>query len=94
MVDKKIVEHVAQLARIDITDQEKARLAPELSTILDYIDQLKTLDVTRVSPTRGAVTQVNIFRQDSARVSASRDAILKNAPAQEDNYFKIPKVLE
>ena len=61
MVDKKIVDYVANLARIEISPQEKDELAPQLSKILDYIDKLKELEVSNVEPTRGALTEENIF---------------------------------
>ncbi len=94
MVDKDIVEYVANLARIEVSSQEKDFLAPQLSTILDYIDKLKELDVSNIEPTRGGSLEQNAFREDKVEKKSFRDAILKNAPASEDGYFKIPKVLE
>jgi len=94
MVDKKTVEYVANLARIEVSSEEKDLLAPQLSTILDYIDKLKELDVTDIEPTRGGSLEENAFREDIAEEKSFRDEILKNAPASEDGYFKIPKVLE
>lgn len=94
MVDKKIVEHVAHLARIDISEEEKEFLVPQLSKILDYIDKLKECKVEAVEPMRGLHLENNILRSDEVRPSSTHNEILKNAPGREGNYFKIPKVIE
>ena len=94
MVDRKTVEYVAHLARVDISEQEKDYFAPQLSTILDYIDKLNELSVERIQPTRGAFTEENILREDRAKQKSFSSAILNNAPSQENNQFKIPRVIE
>lgn len=94
MVDKKTVEYVANLARIEVGEEEKSRLVYELSKIIGYIDKLKELSVDNVEPMRGALIEENVLREDRVRENESFKAILKNAPAQEDNHFKIPKVIE
>lgn len=94
MVDKKIVEHVAKLARIDISETDKEFLNEQLSKILSYIDKLKKLNVDDIEPMRGLHLGQNIFRPDQAKNSGLQEDILKNAPSQQDNYFKIPKVIE
>ena len=94
MVDKKIVEYVANLARIKISEEEKEFLSTQLSKILEYIDKLKELDVAGVEPTRAGLAEENIFRDDIARQSNLDKDILKNAPSSEENHFKIPKVIE
>mgnify|MGYP000088289105 CR=1 FL=1 len=94
MVDKRTVEYVAHLARISIDEKEKEQLTYELSRIIDYIDKLKELNVDGISPTRGGFSEVNIFRQDKAEKKSYFNDILKNAPSQENNHFKIPKVIE
>ena len=94
MVDKKTVEHVAKLARINITSEQKEFLRVQLSKILDYIDKLKEVDVDGVNPMRGLHTKRNIFREDKTHHFESRERILKNAPLREKDYFKIPKVID
>jgi aspartyl-tRNA(Asn)/glutamyl-tRNA(Gln) amidotransferase subunit C len=94
MVDKKQVEYVANLARIEISLSEAEYLGGQLSKILGYIDKLKELDVEGVAPLRGLHTQNNIFRNDVAKDSDAKEAILRNCPQKEGNYFKIPKVIE
>jgi len=94
MVDKKEVEYVANLARIDIREEEKSRFANELSRILGYIDKLKELNVESIQPTRGAFTEENVLREDKAEEKDYSADILKNAPDSEDNHFKVPKVIQ
>ncbi|MFH1876586.1 MAG: Asp-tRNA(Asn)/Glu-tRNA(Gln) amidotransferase subunit GatC [Candidatus Omnitrophota bacterium] len=94
MVDIKTVEYVAQLARIAVTDREKEYLAGQLSAILDYIDQLKSVNVEGVEPLRGLNLEQNILRPDEVISSTTRKAILANAPGREGDYFKVPKIIE
>jgi aspartyl-tRNA(Asn)/glutamyl-tRNA(Gln) amidotransferase subunit C len=94
MVDKKIVEYVARLARIKISEEEKEFLSGQLSKILTYIDKLKQLNLDNVEPMRTPHPEQNVLRQDEAKISALAGDILENAPGRQDNYFKIPKVIE
>lgn len=96
MIDKKIVEYVASLARVDISEEEKEFFLPQFSKILEYIDQLKKVDVQRVAPMRGALRQENVLREDEIIESPKeiRENILANAPLREGEYFKVPKVIE
>jgi len=93
MVDKKTVEYVANLARIDIRDEEKSRFADELSRILEYIDKLKEINVDSVPPTRGAFTEENVLRADKAEKKKYSADILNNAPARENSHFRVPKII-
>ena len=94
MVDKKQVEYVANLARIEILASEAEYLGGQLSKILGYIDKLKELDVDNVAPMRGLNMQNNIFRNDEVKASDTKETILENSPQREGDYFKIPKVIE
>jgi len=94
MIDKKEVEYVAKLAKIDITQEQKEFLGRQLSKILDYIDKLKELDVEGVEPMRELHAARDIFRQDKVKPSMLEENILKNSPLREGDYFKIPKVIE
>ncbi|HIE35826.1 MAG TPA: Asp-tRNA(Asn)/Glu-tRNA(Gln) amidotransferase subunit GatC [Candidatus Omnitrophica bacterium] len=94
MVDKKIVEYVAQLARVKISEEEKEKLTSQLSRILDYIDKLKELDVESVSPLRGPHLEKIVLRKDQVKPFSFQKEILNNVPSQEDGFFKISKVIE
>lgn len=93
-VDEALVRHVARLARLEITDQEAASLPRELSAILDWVEQLKEVDVSDVEPlTRIAAMRMKM-REDKVTDGGYPDSIVKNAPMSEDHFFMVPKVLE
>jgi aspartyl-tRNA(Asn)/glutamyl-tRNA(Gln) amidotransferase subunit C len=87
------VEHVAALARLSFTEEEKARLTGELNEILRYMEQLNNLDTSTVEPLSHVIELQNVFRADLQRPSTPREEILKNAPAHTEKFFKVPKVL-
>jgi aspartyl-tRNA(Asn)/glutamyl-tRNA(Gln) amidotransferase subunit C len=93
-LSKQEVEHVAKLARLEMTDAEKETFSRELSSILTYIEQLKSWDTAGVEPTATVLDQANVFRADQVRPSLSVETALANAPEAEDGYFKVPKILE
>ena len=98
MADPKItlaeVEHVARLARLQLTPEEKERMRRELDGILAYIDKLRALDVEGVEPTSHAVPMTNVMRDDAPRPSLPRDEMLANAPERQGDFFRVPKIIE
>ena len=93
-LDEATVRHVAYLARLRITDEEVARYAAQLSTILRYMQQLNQLDTTGVEPTAHALPVANVFREDQVRPSLDPARALSNAPDRQDDFFRVPKVLD
>lgn len=88
------VEHIAKLARLELTDEQKTRYREQLEAILDHVAKLQELDTKDVSPTaRVSVGQMPL-RADEPRPGLSKDDLLKNAPKQDDGQFKIPPVFE
>ncbi len=87
------VEHVAHLARLSFSDDEKVRLTKELNSILEYMDQLNTLDTTGVEPLAHVIQLQNVFREDVLTPGVTREEALKNAPAHSEEFFKVPKVI-
>ena len=94
MVDKKKVEYVANLARIEVSSDEIDSLGEQFTKIINYIDKLNELDVDGVEPMRGLHPESGRFREDKVKKIFERVAILKNIPVREGDYFKIPKVIE
>ena len=88
------VEHIAKLARLELTDLQKELYREQLSAILDYVDTLQKLDTTDVPPTAGGGLAQMTLRADESRPSLPTDILLKNAPEAEDKQFKIPPVFE
>ncbi|MGA7161277.1 MAG: Asp-tRNA(Asn)/Glu-tRNA(Gln) amidotransferase subunit GatC [Bacteroidota bacterium] len=89
----KDVEHIAGLARLEFTENEKEKLTHELNDILKYIDKLNELDTSNVEPLSHVIELNNVFREDVAKPSISPDEALKNAPAKKETFFKVPKVI-
>ncbi|MBN2641671.1 MAG: Asp-tRNA(Asn)/Glu-tRNA(Gln) amidotransferase subunit GatC [Victivallales bacterium] len=86
--------YVAQLARLELDDETRARLQHDLEEILGYIEQLDELDVSGIEPTAHAAALSNVWREDVAGQPFARDVMLKNAPAViDDELVKVPKVL-
>ena len=90
----KEVEQVAKLARLELSEDEKALYARQLSAILTYMDQLKALDTSGVEPTATVLPTDNVFRDDQVRPSLPQEAALANAPDQADGFFRVPRILE
>ncbi|MBE3574401.1 MAG: Asp-tRNA(Asn)/Glu-tRNA(Gln) amidotransferase subunit GatC [Firmicutes bacterium] len=88
------VEHVARLARLELSPEEKVRFTTQLNAILEAVDKLKALDTAQVEPTAYAVPMQNVFRPDQVRPSWPREKILQNAPEPQDGYFRVPRIME
>lgn len=93
-VDVETVRHIAKLARIAVSDAELAALAPELSGILDWVEQLGEVDVTGVAPMNAVIPNHLRLRADSVTDGGIREDVLANAPAAEHGFFAVPKVIE
>ena len=88
------VKYVAHLARIQLTPEEEQKHGAQLGHILGYIEKLKELDVSGVEPTAHAVPLVNVTRADELRPSLPHDDAMRNAPAQANGLFVVPKIVE
>lgn len=88
------VEHIALLARLELSEEEKERAGGELSQILDHFEQLKSLDTEGVPPTEHVFPVVNVLRADTPRPGLPREAALQNAPESAGGMFQVPRVVE
>jgi aspartyl-tRNA(Asn)/glutamyl-tRNA(Gln) amidotransferase subunit C len=93
-VDQATVKRVARLARIRLKDDDVPRLAGELNSILHWIEQLNEVDVSQVEPLSSVVTVRMKMRKDEVTDGHVPAAVTANAPAQEDSFFMVPKVVE
>jgi aspartyl-tRNA(Asn)/glutamyl-tRNA(Gln) amidotransferase subunit C len=87
------VEHVAQLARLALTEPEITALTGELAKILEHAAQVSALDTQGVEPTAHPLPLVNVARPDEVRPGVDRDEVLANAPSVEDGRFRVPRIL-
>ncbi len=89
----KDVEYVAALAHLEFSELEKERLTHELNEILLYVEQLNKLNTDDVEPLSHVIELNNVFRDDVVQSSIPAEEALKNAPAKNDKFFKVPKVI-
>jgi aspartyl-tRNA(Asn)/glutamyl-tRNA(Gln) amidotransferase subunit C len=89
---EKDTEHVAMLARIQLTPEEIKAFTQHLNNILDYFKKLEEIDTSAVEPTYHILDLVNVTRPDKVTPSLPVDQALANAPKKQDNYFKAPKI--
>lgn len=88
------VSYVANLARVELTDQEAALFQGQLDQVLDYVEQLNEPDLSGVQPTAHAMPVVNVLREDTPRTSLDHDDAIANAPAARDGQILVPKINE
>jgi aspartyl-tRNA(Asn)/glutamyl-tRNA(Gln) amidotransferase subunit C len=96
-ITRKEVEYVAHLARLELSPEEAEQFTGQLGQILDYFDKLKELDTAAIEPTSHAVAGrggANAFREDEVKESYDQDTALQNAPARQDGFFRVPKIIE
>jgi len=88
------IEHVARLARLELTDEEKARLRDQLGVILENAAKVSEVATDDVPPTAYAIPRSNVLRPDDVMPSLTVEEVLSNAPEVEGDRFKVPKVVE
>jgi aspartyl-tRNA(Asn)/glutamyl-tRNA(Gln) amidotransferase subunit C len=87
------VEHIAKLAKLEFTDEEKEKFTHQLNQILEYMDHMNKLDTSTVEPLLHVIELSNVFRADEVKESISTEEALKNAPSKTEQFFKVPKVI-
>ena len=92
-IDTDLVRHIGRLSRIELTDRQVETFRKQLADILSYFDKLQELHTEDVLPMAHAVESNNVFGDDVPAESLSPDEALKNAPARDGNFFKVPKVI-
>lgn len=93
-ISKKDVEHVAKLARLGLTADEKDKLTKQLNDILGYAEKINQLNTDNVPPTSHSIPMQNVFREDKVNVCENTQAILANGPKTQETTFRVPKMLE
>jgi len=88
------VEHVALLARLELTDAEKTKLRADLNAIMEHFGQLLDLNTEDVLPTSHAIPMQNVFREDEPRPSLPPELFLREAPESRDDFFVVPRIVE
>lgn len=90
---KKEVEHIAELARLKLSDEDATKYSRQLSAILEYVEKLQSVDTTNVEPTSQVTGLTNIMREDKIIESGIADELVKCAPEHDGGFIKVPKIL-
>lgn len=93
VVDKETVDHIAKLARLNLSEKEIEGYTKDLEEILEMANTINNVNTDEVKETIGANAKVNVFRKDEVKEFGNRELLLKNAPSQDDGMFRIPKVI-
>ncbi len=88
------VEHIAELARLELSEEEKEHYREQLSAILDYAARLRELDTSGIPPTSSLLPPGNVLRDDQPRQGLARETLLRNAPQTQEGQFKVPVILD
>jgi len=93
-ISREEVKHIALLSRLELSEDEVDLYTGHLAEILNYVEKLKTLDVSEVEPMSHAVPMSNIFREDATAPCLSNEEALKNAPDSAPPFYRVPRVTE
>nr|WP_317412384.1 Asp-tRNA(Asn)/Glu-tRNA(Gln) amidotransferase subunit GatC [uncultured Solibaculum sp.] len=93
-ITPEIVDYVAQLSRLELSEEEKKQAEKDLGDILSYMDKLSELDTEQVEPMSHTLPVNNVMREDVCRPSAHREELLQNAPQKKDGCYQVPKAVE
>ncbi len=93
-VSREVVEHVAMLARLQLTEDESDRLQKELGRILEYADKLQAIDTDEVEGTSHVIPMTNVYREDQVGVSLDVEEVVANAPDAAEDFFRVPRIVE
>ena len=93
-ITRETVDYVANLARLELTEEQSNKMIEDLDKILGYVDKLNELDTSGIEPTAHILPITNVFRDDVTQPSYAREDILANAPTKEDGCIKVPKIVD
>lgn len=94
MITIKDVEHVAKLARLALSEQEKELFAQQLADIVSYVELLNELETNHVEPMAHAIPMVNVLRDDVVEENYTRDEMLAISPLEEDGFIRVPRITD
>jgi aspartyl-tRNA(Asn)/glutamyl-tRNA(Gln) amidotransferase subunit C len=93
-VNDAMIEKLAHLSRLQFNDSEKEEIKHDLQRMIAFVEKLNELDLEGVEPLLHMSDEVNVLREDEIKGSISREEALKNAPAHDEQFFKVPKVIK
>jgi aspartyl-tRNA(Asn)/glutamyl-tRNA(Gln) amidotransferase subunit C len=88
------VRHISRLSRLALSEEEAELYSSQLSKIIDYVEQLNSLDTSAIDPTAHVISLNNVMADDTQGISLPREEALKNAPDGTDKFYRVPKIIE
>ncbi|CAI8181137.1 MAG: Aspartyl/glutamyl-tRNA(Asn/Gln) amidotransferase subunit C [Bacteroidia bacterium] len=92
-LNKTKVQELAHLARLEFSDEELIDISKDLEKIIEFCDQLKSVDTQGIDPLIYLSDEINVLREDQVSAGLKKEDALKNSPASDSDYFKVPKVI-
>jgi aspartyl-tRNA(Asn)/glutamyl-tRNA(Gln) amidotransferase subunit C len=93
-IDRPLLDKIAHLARLEFDERDADKIMKDLSGIVDWVEKLNEVNTDGVEPLTSMSHEVNAFRDDEVKDQLDHDRALRNAPKRDDDYFRVPKVLE
>lgn len=93
-VNRDLVNNLAHLSRLYFTDEEKQELEHDLQRMISFVEKLNEVDTKDIKPLQHMSTEINVLREDEIKGSVTREDVLRNAPATDGVFFKVPKVIK
>lgn len=93
-ITREQVEHVANLARLNLTEEEKEQMITDMGVIIEFANRINEMNIDDINPTAHVIPINNVFREDNVNPSFSRDELLSNAPNKENGCYSVPRIVE
>lgn len=93
-IDRPLLDKIAHLARLEFDEKDAEKMIRDMSAIVDWVEQLKEVDTEGVEPLTTMSSEINMLREDVVQEHLSHERALANAPAKDEQFFRVPKVLE
>lgn len=93
-IDRPLLDKIAHLARLELDEKDAEKVMQDMTTIVEWVEKLNEVDTEGVEPLTSMSHELNAFREDKAKTTLTHEEVLKNAPQRDENFFRVPKVLE
>lgn len=93
-IDRQLLDKIAHLSRLEFDEKDAEKMMKDMTAIVDWVEKLKEVDTDNIEPLTTMSHEVNVLREDEVKEHLSHERALKNAPKKDDDYFRVPKVLE
>ncbi len=93
MLERKDLEHIGWLARLELSEEDKEEYTPKLNAVIDYFSDIDKVDTSGVEPSYHVLPMNNVFREDIPAASLSQDDVISNAPSSQEGFIKAPRMM-